>query len=376
MSYQNPSIADEVETAIAAGSTEKCAETAGRVTALFLASAGSFSEEQIELFGNVFERLVNTIELRAIADVSARIALAELSSQLAPVSQAPASVIRHLARHDDIAVAGPVLMESPVLKSDDLVEIAKAKSEKHLIAIAGRWWLQEVVTDSLLIRRFPSVSRRLVTNPGARVSAAGFAMIVAQASADPELAVVTGIRADLPTELRARLLRHATDAVRTRMLSRAPSYLFEEIRAAISAASVDVDREMSRDHDFKSAGALVAKLKKEGRLNEAVLRDFAAKRRYEETLVALAELARASVEIVRPLMQSLRSDGILVPCRVAGLGWETVKEVLDCRFSRGVTAEDELSKLKRQFAELTTEEAARLLKLWTVRSVSPSSKAH
>jgi hypothetical protein len=35
-----------------------------------------------------------------------------------------------------------------------------------------------------------------------------------------------------------------------------------------------------------------------------------------------------------------------------------------------------LSKLKRQFAELTTEEAARLLKLWTVRSVSPSSKAH
>ncbi|HEY7845349.1 MAG TPA: DUF2336 domain-containing protein [Bradyrhizobium sp.] len=376
MSYQNPSIADEVETAIAAGSTEKCAETAGRVTALFLASAGSFSEEQIELFGNVFERLVNTIELRAIADVSARIALAELSSQLAPVSQAPVSVIRHLARHDDIAVAGPVLMESPVLKSDDLVEIAKAKSEKHLIAIAGRWWLQEVVTDSLLIRRFPSVSRRLVTNPGARVSAAGFAMIVAQASADPELAVVTGIRADLPTELRARLLRHATDAVRTRMLSRAPSYLFEEIRAAISAASVDVDREMSRDHDFKSAGALVAKLKKEGRLNEAVLRDFAAKRRYEETLVALAELARASVEIVRPLMQSLRSDGILVPCRVAGLGWETVKEVLDCRFSRGVTAEDELSKLKRQFAELTTEEAARLLKLWTVRSVSPSSKAH
>ena len=61
-------------------------ETAERVTALFLASAGSFSDEQIELFGNVFERLVNTIELRAIADVSARIALAELSSQLAPVS--------------------------------------------------------------------------------------------------------------------------------------------------------------------------------------------------------------------------------------------------------------------------------------------------
>ncbi len=376
MSQQNLSIADEIETAIAAGSTEKCAETAHRVTALFLASAGSYSSEQIELFGNVFERLVNTIELRAIADVSARIALAELSSQLAPISQAPASVIRHFARHEDISVAGPVLMESPILKSDDLIEIAKTKGEKHLIAIAGRWWLQEVVTDSLLIRRFPSVSRKLVTNPGARVSAAGFAMIVAQAAGDPELAVVTGIRADLPSELRARLLRHATDAVKTRMLSRAPSYLFEEIRAAISAASADVDRELSRDHDFTAAAALIAKLRKEGGLNEAALRELASQRRYEETLVALAELARTSVDIVRPLMQSLRSDGILVPCRVAGLGWETVKAVLDCRFSRGVTAEDELSKLERQFAELTTEEAARLLKLWNVRSVSPSSKAH
>ena len=97
MSHANLSVADEVEAAIAAGSAEKCAETAERVTALFLASAGSYSDEQIELFGNVFERLVNTIELRAIADVSARIALAELSCQLAPVPQAPASIIRHLA---------------------------------------------------------------------------------------------------------------------------------------------------------------------------------------------------------------------------------------------------------------------------------------
>src|SRR5579859_8266171 len=162
MSDANRSIADEVEAAMAAGSCGRCTETVERVTALFLASAGSYSQDQIELFGNVFERLVNTIELRAIADVSARIALAELSSQLAPIPQAPASLIRHLARHDDISVAGPVLTESAVLKNDDLIEIARTRGEKHLIAIAGRWWLQEVVTDSLLIRRFPSVSRRLV----------------------------------------------------------------------------------------------------------------------------------------------------------------------------------------------------------------------
>jgi len=376
MSQVNLSIADEVEAAIAAGSAEKCSETAGRVTALFLASAGSYSAEQIELFGDVFDRLVNTIELRAIADVSARIALAELSAQLAPVPQAPAAVIRRLARHEEISVAAPVLTESPKLSNDDLIEIAKARGEKHLIAIAGRWWLQEVVTDVLLTRRFPKVSKRLVNNPGARLSAAGFVLILAQAKSDPELAVETGIRADLPAELRKQLLRGATEAVRTRLLSRAPSYLFEEIRSAISAASADVDRDLSRVDDFRAAKELISQLKRSGQLNEMTLMKFARQKRYEETVAALAALSESSVEIVRPLMQTLRSDGILVPCKVARLGWETVNAVLDCRFSAGITADDQRTKLKRQFAELTSEEAQRLLNLWMVRSVSPGQKAH
>ena len=131
-------------------------ETIKRVTDLFLLSAGSYNSEQIELFGDVLERLVKTIELRAIADVSARIALAEMSTQLAPVAQAPPAVIRHLARHDEIAIAGPVLTESARLSSEDLVEIAETKGEQHLLAISGRWWLKEIVTDVILARRYPT----------------------------------------------------------------------------------------------------------------------------------------------------------------------------------------------------------------------------
>ena len=376
MRNANSSIADEVEAAIATGSTEKCAKTAERVTALFLASAGSFNETQIELFGEVFERLINTIELRALAEVAARAALAELSAQLAPVARAPAYVVRRLARNEEITIAGPVLTESARLSTRDLVEIAQTRSEKHLLAISARWWLHEAVTDALLARRFPSVSRRLIDNPGAKVSAAGFASVVAQAVSDPELAIATGIRADLPPKLRAQLLRSATEAVRTRLLSRAPPYLFEEIRAAILAASAGVSREMSKPRDFAMAKAMVARLKREGRLNETSLRELASQRKYEETVTALAELSQSSIEIVRPLMQSLRSDGILVPCKVAGLGWDTVNAVLNCRFSTGVTAPDELTKLKREFARLTVEDACRTLRFWTVRSTSASSSVH
>jgi uncharacterized protein (DUF2336 family) len=370
MSNADFTISDEVEAAIAAGSADRCCEMAARVGSLFAASASSFDLEQQALFADIFERLIGTIELRALADVSARIALAELSCQLAPVSQAPAAVIRHLAYHDDIAIAGPVLSESARLSPDDLVEIAKTKSEKHLLAIAGRWWLQEIVTDALLLRRYRRVSHHLMKNPGARVSAAGFAVVAAQAVGDPELTIETGIRTDLPRELRVQLVRGATEVVRARLLRRAPPHLYEEIRSAIAAASAAAGREMSRGRDFAGAKMTTARLKKEGRLDEAVVREFARRRRYEETIAALAELSKSSVEVVRPLMQSLRSDGILVPCKAAGLHWETVKVVLDSRFMSGSTGPDELAKLEEKFAALTADEAHRLLKLWTVRSNS------
>jgi uncharacterized protein (DUF2336 family) len=368
------SIAGEVEAAINTGSAEKRLETIKRVTDLFVSSAGSFNDEQIELFDDLLERLINTIEIRAIADVSARIALAEMSVQLAPVAQAPPAVVRRLARHDEISVAGPVLKESARLSAEDLVEIAETKGEQHLLAISGRWWLKEIVTDALLARRYPSVSRRLVSNPGARVSAAGFALLVAQAEFDPELAVGTGIRVDLPPPLRHQLLRQATEAVRSRLLSRAPPHLFEEIRSAIAAVAADANREMSKVRDFTAARRLMARLKEKGELNEAALFAFATQRKYEETVAALAELSQSSIEIIRPLMQSLRHDGLLVPCKGAGLSWETASAVLESRFATGSMAPPELAKAKSQFAGMTIEDARRLLRFWQVRS-SPSSSS-
>jgi len=373
MPHDRQSIVDEIEAAIHAGSAEKRLDTARRVTDLFLASAGSFTGEQVELFDNVLARLIKTIELRSIADLGTRMVLAEISTQLAPIAQAPPSVIGHLARHDEISIAGPVLRESARLVEEDLIEIAETKSEQHLLAVSGRWWLKEVVTDALLARKYRSVSRRIVGNPGARVSAAGFAIVLAQAENDAELAVEAGIRVDLPSAMRRQLLGSATDAVRARLLSRAPSHLFEEIRDAIAAAAVSADREMSRVRDFAAARRLVTKLSEAGQLDEATLAGFARQKKYEETVAALAELSESTIEVIRPLMQSLRADGLLVACKATGLGWETTAAILGCRYSTGSPDATELAQAKAQFARTRAEDARRMLTFWKVRSnPSPS----
>jgi uncharacterized protein (DUF2336 family) len=370
------SIADEVEAAIKAGSTEKHLDTLKQVTDLFLVSADGYSGEQIELFGDVLERLIRTIELRALADVSARIALAEMSTQLASIKQAPPAVVRRLAQNDEISIARPVLTESARLSADDLIELAQTKGEQHLLAISGRWWLTEIVTDALLKRHYPSVSRRLVTNPGARMSASGYAIVLKQAESDPELAVETGIRVDLPAEQRQQLLRSATEAVRARLLSRAPPHLFEDIRNAIALAAAGTNREMSRTRDFTAARRFVAALSKHGKLNEPALLTFAKERKYAETVAALAELSGSSIEVIRPVMQSLRDDGVLIPCRVAGLNWDTVAAVLDSRFASGSVGRHELAKAKEQYGKLSVESARRLLKFWQVRAVDGPPKVN
>ena len=127
---------------------------------------------------------------------------------------------------------------------------------------------------------------------------------------------------------------------------------------------------MSKVRDFGAAKSLVARLSAKGELNEAALRGFAKQRRYEETVAALAELSQCTIEVVRPLMQSLRDDGVLVPWKAAGLGWETVHAILESRFATGSMAPGELANAKLQFLGLTTENANRLLRFWQVRSTS------
>lgn len=362
------SIIEEVETALRGSSEAKALETLKRVSDLYLSSARNYAAEQIEVFDRVLERLIKTIEIRAIADISARIALGELSARLAHVSRAPPSAVRQLARNDEISIAEPVLKESPCLTAEDLVELARQKGEKHLLAIASRWWLKEIVTDVLLARRYPAVSRRVVNNPGAKVTAAGFAIIVSQAESDPELAVETGLRVDLPPTLRDQLLRKATSTVRSRLLASAPPHLFEDIRKSIEGVAAGASHYMSKAYDFREATRVVALLEERGKLNESVLRDFAQQRRYEETVVALARLSTSRLEVVRPLMQSLRHDGILVACKAAELSWDTVRAILDCRYMSGSTGALELRKAQEQFADMTRETARRLLRFWQVRT--------
>jgi hypothetical protein len=357
MSAQQSLIA-ELEDAIKSGSADKRVETLRRVTDLFLTDADRLNEAQIGLFDDVLCHLIKRIETKA---------LVELSGHLAPVDNSPIEVIRQLARNDEIAVAGPVLTQSARLTTDDLVEIAGSKSQQHLLAISGRGELEEVVTDVLLDRGDQEIVHRLARNAGARFSETGFTTLVRNAETDESLAEKLGLRLDIPLRMLRDLLLKATDAVRARLLALAPPETKDEIQRVLAKISNEVSREASASRDFTQAQHNILLMKKEGRLNEEAMLEFANRRLYEQMVAALSMLSSASIELIASLMKGARSNGLLIPCKAAGLKWPTVSVILCNRFAHHTMSDADLALAKEDYLRLSQASAQRVLRFWEVR---------
>jgi uncharacterized protein (DUF2336 family) len=350
------SIIAELEDAVRNGSSEKRVGTLRQVTDLFLHDGERLSEEQVKVFDDVLCLLISRVESRARAELGAR---------LAPVDFAPFEVIQHLARDNDIAVAGNVLASSSRLRTSDLVEIASTKGQDHLLAISGRTNLPEAVTDVIVDRGERNVIRKLANNSGARFSETGYSKIVARSDEDAELIEILGLRVDLPLKFLRDLLRRATEAVRNRLMAIAPPELQEEIRRILKAIAGTV-REGARD--FSVAEALVKLMQENNELNGAAIVKFLGNKKFDEVAAALALLGRAPTEMMARVLEGPRADLVLIPCKAAHLDWQVVEAILCKRPVQHPIDELTLKLASRDFNKLTLETAQRTLRFWQVHN--------
>jgi uncharacterized protein (DUF2336 family) len=255
----------ELENVIQAGSPQQRAEALKRITAFFLSGASRFNEDHVRLFDDVFGRLIAEIESKARA---------ELAHRLAPVANAPVEVVRRLAKDDDIAVAGPLLSQSRRLAETDLVDIARTKSQAHLLAISGRADIAEPVTDVLVRRGDREVVRTVADNREARLSEDSFSALVGRAEKDGVLAEKVGLRPDIPPRLFRDLLLKATEVVQQRLFASARPETQAEIRRVLAKVSDEVGA-YAAPRDYSQAQRTIAELRREGKLDEAARVDFA-----------------------------------------------------------------------------------------------------
>ncbi|HKF74081.1 MAG TPA: DUF2336 domain-containing protein [Stellaceae bacterium] len=129
-----------------------------------------------------------------------------LADVLKRMAQLPRDIVLSLAR-DEAQVARPILRASPLLHDDDLVEIARAGSRVHRLAIAERKELSAKVAQALCESRDPQVIRTLLVNESANLPEPLLHSILDALDETPGIAEAMESRRLLPATVTNRLAR-------------------------------------------------------------------------------------------------------------------------------------------------------------------------
>ncbi|MEE2527183.1 DUF2336 domain-containing protein [Hyphobacterium sp. HN65] len=164
---------------------------------------------------NRTEPLANDI-LLALANKVEESVRITMASRLANCAWAPRGIVRFLA-FDAPVVAKSVILQSPVLATDDLIELAEDGSEEHRIQIANRKHIGLRVTDALAGKSEIRVIRALIDNSTARLSDATIEQSIHMARDDDDLARALLDRDDISPTLVRELTERISQAVRSQV---------------------------------------------------------------------------------------------------------------------------------------------------------------
>jgi len=353
-----PSLLAELEAAIAGGSNERRTEMLKQITDLFIETAPRVSDAQTGVFDDVFEQLTREIEQKAML---------ELSERVSTVGNAPDRLIRRLAEDDSIEISGPVLARSEKLDEQDLVAIARTKSQAHLAAIAGRAKLGEEVTGVLVERGDMAVARKVASNTGARFTEGSLRNLVNRASDDGDLAHAVARRRELPPAMFRNLLARATDQVRKRLLDTAQPGTAKVINKILAEVSHDVETKTAPKREYGAAKQAVMDLQKQGGLNAAAILQFAKAMKLSETVVALSAMTGVAVDVIDRFLDDPSDDPILILCKAIDLDWPTSLAVLSAKLSTPLLREHRADDANKKYRKLSTYSAQRVLRFWQAR---------
>lgn len=359
------SLFDELEAAVAGSDLRRRAQILRRIADLFASASGNLSAEHISLFDDVMHELVREVE------IGARVWFAE---QLTKDSAALPRTLRDLALDDAIDVAGPVLSHARHLDEATLAESARTKSQAHLLAIAMRRVIPEIVTDILVDRGDRNVVLNMAANPGASFSEFGYSSLVRRSSDDDDLAARVWSRSEIPRPHLLRLFAEASDSVKGRLSKEDPRKAATIAETVSRAMNILQRQTRETSSEFTEADPLIRHLKEAGELDEAALFDFANSKKFAETVLAFSLICDLPVGVVERAMIEKRSEQILVLTKAANFSWKTTAAILLLRSAE--RSVDDLDGLLGMFSRLQPATARKAVEFYRLRELSLKERSN
>jgi uncharacterized protein (DUF2336 family) len=248
----------DVARLLAEPSPQARAEVAGKLAAEI--DSPQLTEAELRLAQDILRVMAKDIE------VTVRAALAR---GLRGASRLPHDVAVRLA--DDIeAVALPILLESPVLTDQDLIDAVRRGSAAKQAAVAGRTNVSENLADVLVTEAGETAVATLMGNAAARVSEATLVKAVDRFRASEIVKETLVRRAALPITVAERLVHLVSERLQDYLVSH------HELPPALAADLVLRSRErsvisLSDGSSEQELETLVAQMQAHGRLSASLV---------------------------------------------------------------------------------------------------------
>jgi hypothetical protein len=334
----------ELEEAVAACPPERCARILSGIVRLLASSHDKPQELLVNVVDGVLLRLAGRV---------APVALTQLSEALAGLNVAPRDTLRHLACHEDPAIACPLLLKSQALSTTVLAAIATSCGETHQLAISARDGIDAAVAEALVTHGTRAVRLALIKNPGARFSDAVYALLIESSAADDEITKALALRPGTPDIVLRRLLSASPEP------KPAAKPNASALPPAQAPAPVAPRRPCSTD--YAGARPEIVALSRVGKLNDSTVNRFAIRGEIGNLFTALSVLSGAPIEIVEHVMTDDDCEGLVMACRASRLSWATTLAILSNRSGA------RLSFAERERAQLIFETLLLSTSQWTVR---------
>ncbi len=273
---------------------------------LFLSPSSRLSERERTLMTQIIERLLLDVEI----EVRRR-----LAERLAETANAPADLVAFLA-NDEIAVARPVLLQSPLLHDTDLIEVVKLRSREHRLAVAMRQGLGAAVTDALIELGDEQVIEALIANHDAALSRQAIDYLVEESRRVDRFQEPLLHRPDLPLALAHRMFWWVSAGLRHAILLRhdIPEEMLDDLLEGATGAALE-SADLRRHGEAEKLALRVAE---QGELSERYIVQNLRRGHVGAAIAGLAKLGGIDVATARRILLDRGGEAIAACCRAAG----------------------------------------------------------
>lgn len=328
------------------------------VVDLFLPQDSRLTEHERALMGDILAKLVKTVE----ADVRRH-----LSDRLVKADVDLPDLLVFLA-NDDIEVARPILEKGRFLRDPQLIEIVKARTDEHRLAIAIRDQVSADISDALIEYGNTDVVEALIRNEDAQLSRRAMEYLVAESRRVDRFREPLLNRADLPADLAHRMYWWVSAALRHRILKGFPIDETVLDTAMTAAARQSIAETDDANSVQARAQRLARKLMENRELTDLFLLNTLRQQRTTLFIASLAERGGLVFQLASRIVFDRGFESFIVLARSIGVGRETVTSIVlllaDVRNPEAARRPEILTAILKLFDAVPAEKARRILALW------------